>query len=153
MERVYFKKVEFKDLKGKTITKIEGAEVGSDRILFFCSDGSIYLMSTIVEDGKSCVENISGEIHSILDNRIIIAEKVTTIIRDMLEKMKEPLVESMESICDGVTTDTSVLFNLSTVKGKVSIKWFARSHNVEDVFFCKKTPYSVDIDSYHYFRV
>ena len=49
-------------------------------------------MSTIVEDGKSCVENISGEIHSILDNRIIIAEKVTTIIRDMLEKMKEPLV-------------------------------------------------------------
>lgn len=95
-------------------------------------------MSTIVEDGKSCVENISGEIHSILDNRIITAEKVTTIIRDILEKMKEPLVESMESICDGVTTDTWVLFNLSTVKGKVSIKWFARSHNVEDVFFCKK---------------
>ena len=52
--------------------------------------------------------------------------------------MKEPLIESMEFICDGVTTDTWVLFNLSTVKGKVSIKWFARSHNVEDVFFCKK---------------
>ena len=98
MESVHFKKVEFKDLKGKT----------------------------------------SGEIHSILDNRIIRAEKVTTIIRDILEKMKEPLIESMESICDGVTTDTWVLFNLSTVKGKVSIKWFARSHNVEDVFFCKK---------------
>lgn len=138
MERVYFKKVDFKDLKGKTITKIEGAEIGSDRILFFCSDGSIYLMGTIVEDGKSCVKNISGEIHSILDNRIITAEKVTTIIRDILEKMKEHLVESMESICDGVTTETWVLFKLSTVKGKVSIEWFTRSHNVGDVFFRKK---------------
>lgn len=138
MESVHFKEVEFKDLKGKTITKIEGAEVGSDRILFFCSDGSIYLMSPIVEDEKSCVENISGEIHSILDNRIITAEKVTTIIRDILEKMKEPLVESMGSICDGVTTETWVLFNLSTVKGKVSIKWYNRSHNVGDVFFRKK---------------
>ena len=84
MESGHFKRVEFKDLKGKTITKIEGAEVGSDKILFFCSDGSIYLMSAIVEDGKSYVENISGEIHSILDNRIITAEKVTTIIRDIL---------------------------------------------------------------------
>lgn len=153
MESGHFKRVDFKDLKGKTITKIEGAEVGSDKILFFCSDGSIYLMTTIVEDGKSCVENISGEIHSILDNRIIRAEKVTTIIRDILEKMKEPLVETMESICDGVPTDTWVSFKLSTIKGKVSIKWSARSHNVEDVFFCKKTPYSVDINSYHYFRV
>ncbi len=141
-------------MKRKSVIKIEGAEIGSNKILFFCSDGSSYLMSSIVEDGKQYVENISGDIHSILGSRIIIAEKVTTISHDILEKMKEPLVEPMESICDGVTTDTGVLFKLSTIKGKVSIKWFARSDSyVKDVCFLKEAPHDIDINFYHYFRV
>ena len=108
--------VEFDVLKGKTITSIEGMEVGSTQIQFNCSDGYSYIMGhafTNVEPVEVQVDDICGEVDSLIGSPIVIAE----------ENYNE----------DGEPKNTSdkswlwVFYKFATIKGYVDIKWYGVS--------------------------
>lgn len=148
----FYKNAEFSDLTGKTIIKIEGAEVGSNEIRIFCSDGSIYLMLHLFEDDEEVyVENISGEIHSIINSPITMTEKVILMDCDMTEERKD-LLERMKSMYVA-SSYTWIWFKLSTETSEVMIRWFATSDfYAEDVFF-REILYDENAKSYPYFEV
>jgi hypothetical protein len=63
--------VPFSDLMGKTLTTIEGAEPGSDEIIFRCSDGSAYRML----HRQDCCENVRVE-DVVGDPALLVGQKV-----------------------------------------------------------------------------
>lgn len=108
----------FRDLEGKTITKIEGLETGSYDVTFYCSDGSVYRMypddDTFLygNDIDIAIEDICGDVDCLIGNEIKKAE-----------------VRRSEKI-DGNwhTPEVWTFYTLATVKGYVDIRWYG-THN------------------------
>lgn len=116
----YEKCCEFDELLGKTITKIEGAEKGSECIWIACSDGSEYVMH---HDQDCCedvaVESVDGELDRLIGRPLTMAEVVTNSDTD--ETNDGPLDKWDDSF-------TWTYYKLATVMGYVTIRWYGTSN-------------------------
>lgn len=104
---------DFSELVGKTLVEIDGAEEDSDEIVFTCSDGSKYLM---YHEQECCeevlVSDICGDIDCLIGNKILKAE----------------VSSRHEEHPDDSISVTWTFYNLATVKGYVTIRWYGGSN-------------------------
>lgn len=111
-EKCNFHSVVFEELLGKIITKIEGAEEGSDEIRFITNDGHAFRMyheQDCCEDVR--IEDIGGDITNLIDSPILLAEEV-----------------SSEGDLGNYDTCTWTWYHFATIKGYVTIRWFGESN-------------------------
>ncbi|MCM1260662.1 MAG: hypothetical protein NC222_06895 [Staphylococcus sp.] len=101
-------------LKGKELTKIEGLQKDSERVIFTCSDGKKYKM----HHKQDCcehvyVEDVCGDVSDLLDSPILMAECVTN--------HDNPKSKHDESF-------TWTFYKLGTIKRTVTIRWYGESN-------------------------
>lgn len=110
----------FDELLGKTLTNIEGAEKGSEEIIFTCSDGSKYKMYHEQDCCESVsIEDICGDIDNLLNRPIVLAEELSESKDDWCGEDREwPEYESC----------TWTWYHFATIKGYVTIRWFGESN-------------------------
>ncbi len=120
--------VEFSVLLGKTLTKIEGG-VGDDSMRFMTDQGEVFELYHEQDCCESVlVEDISGDLWSILGYQILVAEEVSSD--------KNPPGYNAGEFQDSFTW---TFYKLSTVKGSVTIRWYGESNGFysESVYFRK----------------
>ena len=116
----------FSDLVGKTLTKIEGCEKGSNEIKFYASDGTVWRM---YHDQDCCesvmVEDVCGDVTDLIGSPILRASEDSN--------SDTPPGVSVPELCDDSFTWT--FYNIGTFKGHVTIRWFGTSNGYysEDV--------------------
>lgn len=116
----------FKDLIGKTIIKIDGAEKHSDFILFTCSGGSKFKMHHCQDCCESVsVEDICGDINDLLNTPVVKASEDTSY-----ENPDGVQIAYQDSF-------TWTFYNVATKKGHVTIRWYGESNGwySESVYF------------------
>lgn len=117
--------VEFNELVGKTLTKIKQTD---DQLLFICSDSTEYLMC---HDQDCCeqvlIEDIAGNLDDLIGSPILKASEDT----DRKNK-RDPENDYPDSF-------TWTFYNLATIKGYVTIRWYGTSNGYysENVSFKK----------------
>lgn len=120
--------VPFSTLIGKTITKIEGFEEGSEEVTFTCSDGERFYMS---HSQDCCVRliDIEGDIDDLLGVPIVQAEVSTNS-------------DNPPEFAD--TSFTWTFYKLAG-RGHVTLRWLGESNGYysEDVDFARLGPISV----------
>lgn len=109
----------FEDLKGKTIERIYGYNLGSDRITINTTDGATYYMY----HSQDCcelvyVEDVCGDILDIIGSEILLAEEVISCDENP-EGVQAP--EDQDSF-------TWTFYKLATIKGSVTIRWYGESN-------------------------
>jgi hypothetical protein len=116
--------VEFKELIGKTITKINVNEK-KDRIEFHCKNEKsifknvplVYLMYHCQDCCESVsIEDINGDLDDLLNTPILQAEERTS--RDNPEGFQRDYQDSF----------TWTFYHLATIKGYVTIRWYGESN-------------------------
>lgn len=126
----------FEELKGKTITKIEGMEKNSIYIEFFCSDGTKYVMDHNQDCCESVyVEDVCGDVEDLLNSPILLAEEVQNADGPALNEYEESW--------------TWTFYKIATIKGTVTLRWYGASNGYysEEVDFHKEfTERSVEKD-------
>ncbi|WP_367567272.1 hypothetical protein [Lacrimispora sp.] len=108
--------MEFQNLTGKTLIKIDGANLGSDEIIFTCAEGSRYRMYHEQDCCESVeVEDITGDVDDLIGSPILMAEESSN---------------SDEPPRDIVYDDsyTWTYYKLATAKGYVTFRWFGTSN-------------------------
>lgn len=112
-----YRDAKLNELLGKTILKIDGAEIDSDQIIFTCSDGSRYKMSHYYESNEYVyIEDICGDVEHLLNTPVTLAEDVSNLCDDM-----PPAADCLED------TYTWTWYKFATVKGYVTIRWYGTS--------------------------
>lgn len=108
----------FSALKGKIITKIEGAEQGSGEIIFHLF---AHTKARLIYHEDCCatcsVEDICGDVSDLIGNPILLAEEVSN--RENPEGV--PVPEFQDSF-------TWTFYKLSTIRGSVTIRWYGDSN-------------------------
>jgi len=114
------------ELLGKTIVNIEGAEKGSERITFTCSDGARFMMSYYDDCCASCsVEDVCGDVADLTGSPVVRAEMPSNL--DSFDELKEAQrVEGITDYTPGSYTWTFVI--LGTAKGTVTLRWYGSSN-------------------------
>lgn len=118
--------VPFKELLGKTIVEIDGANEDSDVIVFLCGDGSKYMMHHEQDCCESVrVNDICGDINCLLNRPLTKAECVTN--------SDDPATDEWDD------SWTWTFYHLATLKGYVTIRWYGTSNGYysESVDFVK----------------
>ena len=125
--------VEFKDLLGKTLTKIDiNRGAGSDTITFYCEDGTSYQQYHCQDCCETVtIDDIVGDLEDLLGNPILLAEEVSNYQPITEEDIKRTKEMNEWGSC------TWTFYKLATVKGYVDIKWFGESNGYysESVYF------------------
>lgn len=110
--------VQFNELVGKTIIKIDGLKKGSDFVKIKCLFGEEYKM---YHEYDCCeyvdIEDIVGDVSDILNTPILIAEERY----GDLPKCNEDHHETNDSF-------TWTFYELATIKGSISIRWYGSSN-------------------------
>lgn len=108
----------FKDLIGKTLTKIDGLKKGNDKVYFYTADGKSYKM---YHDQDCCeqvnIEDICGDYEDLIGSPILLAEEVTS--------NENPDDYKSEWDQDSFTW---TFYKLSTIKGSATIRWYGESN-------------------------
>lgn len=132
---------EFLELIGKTITKIETGGVGDDEIRFILDDGTIYKMY----HNQSCCENVEiddivGDLDDLLNFPILLA----SVDKNYDDKFGKDLSDDRSF--------TWTFYNISTIKGHVTIKWFGESNGYysEEVDFEKQIIVDIENNSNYF---
>ena len=100
--------VEFKELLGKTFTKIDRDEY---YILFYCNDGSVYKMAHEQDCCESVtIDDVTGSLDNLVNSRVTFAE------------------ESSNNGWDDGNSYTWTFYKLATIKGWVDIRWYGTSN-------------------------
>src|SRR5687768_1836573 len=103
---------QFADLKGKTLTKIEGAEAGSDVVTFTVDGGQRFQLY----HSQDCCESVS----------------IVDIVGDVADLIGHPLLECEEvtNADDPKDIDTTgsdsytwTFYKMATIKGSLVIRW------------------------------
>ncbi|WP_373262147.1 DUF7448 domain-containing protein [Hungatella hathewayi] len=114
-------------LLGKTMLHIE--KIGDVELYFSCSDGTRYRMFSDENgngnDIKVYIEDIGGELESLIGNPIIMAEMVTN--KDDLPAQGY----------DDKERYLWTYYKLATIKGYVTIRWFGTSNG----YYCEKAEF------------
>lgn len=106
---------DIEDLKGQTIVKIIGAEVGSYRIELRLANGDNYVMyhrALCCESVEIC--QIDGDINDLLGSPLTMADESTN-------SEDSTGIEHLESF-------TWTFYKFATVKGYVTITWLGESN-------------------------
>lgn len=125
---------EFKDLIGKTLTRIDG-KVGDDEIVFHCADGSAF---KLYHDQDCCesvsVEDITGDLADLIGAPIQVAEESSNSDED------PPGYTPRNDYRDESFTWT--FYKLATIRGYVDIRWLGESNGYysEAVDFAQIAP-------------
>lgn len=112
--------MEFKILKGQTLTKVEvDRSSGEDSIIFHTQEGNKYKMMHFQDccEGVS-IEDINGDWEDILNQEVLLAEERTQDWEDAPEN------QGKEHWGIGMWT----FYVLRTVKGSVDIRWYGESN-------------------------
>ena len=121
---------EFKDLKGKTIVKID-VKVDNTEMLFTLSDGRKFKMYHEQDCCESVwIDDIIGNLDNLLDSPLLTAECVQSEGCDDLPKECNFVEQS----------STWTFYKLSTLKAYVDIRWYGESNGYysESVDFCEE---------------
>jgi len=111
---------EFSDLVGKTLSAVRGCEVGSERIEFLCSDGSMYVMYHSSDCCESVdVQDVVGDLADLIGSPILVAEESTNSESDPPDYKSE--YDYRESF-------TWTFYKLATAKGWVDLRWLGESN-------------------------
>ena len=119
--------VDFEELKGKVVTKVEGAE-GNSHLNFYTNDGHKYSM---YHEQNCCesvyVESIVGDLEDLVGEEILVAEESSG---DTPADSKAKPYESY----------TWTFYKLASRKGYVDIRWLGESNGYysESVSFVKQ---------------
>jgi hypothetical protein len=116
----------FSDLIGKTITKITGGKPSDDIVTFETSDGSIYKMLHYQDCCESVlIDDVVGDLEDLLNTPILSAS--------------EDVNPDEKKDCECAESCTWTFYNIGTIKGFVTIKWFGTSNGYysEGVSFFK----------------
>lgn len=123
----YGQDIGISELKGKTVTRIEGLEEGSHEVKFVCDDGTEYLMY----HSQDCCEHVRileviGDISDLTDSEILRAD----------EESNEADQTDPDYVGD---SGTWTFYKLATRKGYVDIRWLGESNGYysESVDFVK----------------
>lgn len=112
--------VPFSTLVGKTLTSIEGAEVGLDEITFTTSDGERFRM---YHDQDCCesvdIEDISGDVQDLIGHPITVAEESEGA--RPADRPKDPDDRYDDS-------ETWTFYRLATERGFVVFRWYGTSN-------------------------
>jgi len=108
-----------KEMIGQTFTEINGAEQGSDEIVFKSENRTKWIMSHVQNCCESVlVEDICGGIQDLIESPILTAECVTS-----KENPSNP------NIClDYQDSFTWTFYKFATIKGSVTIRWYGQSN-------------------------
>ena len=120
--------VEFSELKGKVVTKVEGAE-GNSHLNFYTNDGHKYSMYHEQDCCESVyVESIVGDLEDLVGEEILVAEE--SFGGDTPE-------DSSARPCESYTW---TFYKLASRKGYVDIRWLGESNGYysESVSFVKQ---------------
>ena len=103
------------ELKGKTLSEIDGMEPGSERVTFVCNDGSRYLMW----HSQDCCETVAlaevvGDPKDLIGAPIVEAESAES-------ERADPAPHYPESW-------TWTFYKLGTAKGFVTLRWLGESN-------------------------
>lgn len=105
----------FKELLGKTIVEIEGAEKDNDKIIFICLDKSKYVM---YHEQNCCetvfIEDVCGDVKNLIGSPILLAEETTNADEPPIDKWDDSY--------------TWTFYRLATVKGYVTVRWYGTSN-------------------------
>ena len=108
----------FEDLKGKTLTKVE--QIGDDRIRFEADDGKVYELFHYQDCCESVVvEDICGDLADLVGTPILLAEEATS---DDPPEGSQVWDEEMWTF-----------YKLRTIKGSVDIRWHGSSNGYYSV--------------------
>jgi hypothetical protein len=119
--------VEFSELKGKVVTKVEGAE-GNSQLNFYTNDGYKYSMYHEQDCCESVyVESIVGDLEDLVGEEILVAEESSG------DTPADSKAEPYESY-------TWTFYKLASRKGYVDIRWLGESNSYysESVSFVKQ---------------
>lgn len=122
----------FNDLVGKTITKVEGAEIGSDEVLISCLDGSKFKMWHV----PSCCEWV--ELADIVGD-------TADLLGHVLDAREETSEDALAAAAhEGRTPEshTWTFYIIQTNRGAVTLRWLGTSNGYysEDVSFALVFP-------------
>lgn len=105
----------FESLVGQTITKIEGAEEGSESITFYTHSGNIYQMYHCQDCCEQVyLEDVCGDINDLLNSTILKASEDTN--------QDDPPAEGSDE------SYTWTFYNIATFNGHVTFRWFGSSN-------------------------
>jgi len=125
---------EFEGLVGKTFTRID--KKGSDELVFYDTDGEIYVMYHEQDCCESVyIEDIDGDLEDLLHSPILMAEEVTS--HDNPDKDEE---EDEDDNWD-YGSQTWTFYKIATIKGTVTLRWLGESNGYysESVDFVRVT--------------
>jgi hypothetical protein len=106
---------EFRELTGKTIVEISGAEYGSECIKIRTEDGKNFQLKYYADCCASAsVEDVCGDIADLVGSPILMAEEVSNS-------------DSLKPELEGESF-TWTFYKLATIKGSVTIRWFGSSN-------------------------
>ena len=113
-----WQEVEFTELKGKVISKIEGLEKNRNEVTFICTDGSKYRMHHYQDYSEDVfIADVIGEVSVLIGNEILISEEISN-------------PKNMSKLNEGEDDDlyTWTFYKLATIKGSVDIRWYGTSN-------------------------
>ena len=134
--------LDVKELKGKTITKIEDSP---DELIFYCSTGEKYKMYHSQDCCESVsIEDINGDLSDLIGSEILLAEEVNNeeFTKAFDESFTEGDSQWSKQDRDGnykPESYTWTFYKLATIKGYVDVRWFGESNGYysESVDFVK----------------
>lgn len=104
--------VGFDELRGKVITRIDHS---SDQITFYCSDGTKFEMYHNQDCCESVeVEDICGNLDDLIGYPVLMADESSS--------EGDCIYKAYDESC------TWTFYNISTIKGSVSIRWYGTSN-------------------------
>lgn len=105
--------IKLSDLVGEQIIKIEGLRQGSEEVEFFFKDGSLLVMSHIINCCETVeIVDICGSVDDLIGSPITLFEEVSRKADD--EEVDE--------------YGTWTFYKIATVKGYVDIRWLGTSN-------------------------
>ncbi len=127
----YDKIVGIETLVGKTITKVQGLQSGTEEIIFSTRCGKVYKMY----HEQDCCEDVhlsdfEGDSEDILDGLVVSAEERSNIGDEDSEDKPSEYCESF----------TWTFYDIQTTKGSLWLRWLGESNG-----FYSETVYFIDI--------
>ena len=123
---------EFSVLNGKTLIQIDGMQVGSERVTFWCADGSKYCLHHSQDCCESVdVNDIDGDPSDLIGSPLVLAEVSTS-------ENATPAGVTPPEFPDSYTW---TFYRLATQRGYVTIRWLGESngyYSEEVSFYCDK---------------